>query len=572
MSGYFPSKALVRKELLTLLRRKRAVLMVALVVICAIFSTLAFWPDGYRTSLGASTSRDLLAALAWVFMISSLLFIPSLAATSITAEKERQTYGQLRLTLISPAGILAAKLANVLGFFFLLMIGAMPIAGAIFFLVGIDWIAVATVFILVIVSAISCASAGVMCSAFFRKSATSVFVSYILMILLTGFPTIMFLALLVELRIFSPSGNAPLFIFYISSPQFVMGASLYGSSGTSLAYTVLYQLAWSMIFLLLARRAIFRPPEPPKVDLRKPIDDPEVLEQRRKRFPFYLVDPLRRKKCIESYRNPMLVKELRWGLTGRRTWLIRIFYIFLIVYLALCVNFAFWGGFGYSRQYFEALTVFMLVQIVATVVVAPAMLASSITKEHELGNMDFLRSTLLTPREIVMGKVAAGLINLAPMLLASFIVGLILLLFVSTQTAHNSGAFERLFCGYVTLATCTLLSLGICMFASLLAKRTSTSLMLGYLFSILIYAGFTCIIFIIGEAYGARGNDLEGLAAFFSPIFAYGCVPELRDWRNNTIFGMSIYWIFSMQMFAVLGVGFLGLTSYGFKRYRMRDK
>jgi ABC-type transport system involved in multi-copper enzyme maturation permease subunit len=72
-----------------------------------------------------------------------------------------------------------------------------------------------------------------------------------------------------------------------------------------------------------------------------------------------------------------------------------------------------------SARFAEAfLTAFLVAQLLAVVLITPAVVGGAITEEKEHGTLDFLRSSLLTNREIVLGKLAARLAFVGGVLLA----------------------------------------------------------------------------------------------------------------------------------------------------------
>ena len=564
----FPSRTLVKWGLVTHLRKKRALLMLLAFLGVAFLGTAAFWPEGQLYQM-ASASKELLILVSMFFMGGAFVFVPGLAAVTVTVEKERDTFDQLFLTLIRPSGIIAAKLANVLGVYYLLVIGAMPVLGAIFFLIGVDWRQVAFMFGLVTALAFSCGMAGILCSIFFRKSIVSMCVSYLLALCLAGAPLLL-VVLFCELLGFRSSELRRLieYIALVCSPVVALvvanNSGLFGFRTLSIVMPILYQIVLGLFFFVLARRILIRPPKPPKVESRKPIDDHRILERRRKRFPYYLIDPLRRKKPIEDHRNPMLVKELRWGFLGRADWLIRIFYGALILYLFSGVVVAFDAGPGRSSS--GATIPFILVQMILTILAIPPLLANSLPKEYEMGNMDFLRSTLLTPQEIVLGKVFAGAVNLAPLLCASLCAGIFILL--GAMVGIFARDYAVLFTGYGSLAACVILSLGMSMFASLSTKRTGTSLALGYGLAIMAYCGVPLLIMLLMlwlAPESARGSGFERFIEFLSPVSAYIVSADVYRAIND-------YWLSNVALFSAIGVGFLLLSIICFRYYGMKDK
>ena len=564
----FPSRALVKWGLVTHLRTKSALLMLVFFLGVAYLGTAAFWPEGQINQM-AYASREILVMLVLYFLGGAFIFIPGLAAETLTVEKERDTFDQLFLTLIRPGGIILAKLANVLGFYYLLVIGVMPVLGAVFFLVGIDWAQVLALFGLVSATAFSCGMAGILCSALFRKSIVSMVVSYILALCLSGAPLLLVVLFCEMIGIRSYNLHQLIEeIAKITSPFvgiiMLIEGRYSGIRTLSIAVPIGYQISVGLLFFLMARLILVRPPRPPKVALQKPIDDYRILEQRRKRFPYYLIDPLRRKKSIEDHRNPMLVKELRWGFLGRADRLIRMFYSVLILYLFVGVPSVFFHDYSGNGETIP----FMLTQMIVSILAIPPVLANSLPKEYEMGNMDFLRSTLLTPQQIVLGKVMAGTINLFPLLCASGCVG-VLMVFMTKDYAY-------LFMGYGSLGACVILSLGMSMFASLSTRRTSTSLAFGYGLTIMLYLGIPLLFLMLTmwllPGY-LRQGDFGRVIGFLSPISAYVMeYPASYSTLTHTMPLFSQYWLNNVVFFSTIGVGFLLLSILWFKHHEMKDK
>ena len=570
----FPSRTLVKWGLITYLRTRRAFVFLAISVAIAILGTAMFWPTGQFQQM-ASTSRHMLMFISMLFMGEALLFIPGMAAVSVTIEKEQDTFDQLWLTLIRPGGVIAAKLVNVLGVFYLFLIGIMPILGSIFFLIGVDWVQIATVFSLVTATAFSCATAGILCSAFFRKSFVSTMVSYVAMLFLSGIPQLYIMAILGEhlgLGQNSAIGGQVMWVAQVCSPVLSLAVVIEPSAGTGGIvnpwWPILYQIFWGLSSFFLARRLLLKPANPPKVELRKPIDDTAVLERRRRQFPFYLIDPLRRKPSIESHRNPMLIRELRWGIPGRAGGLIRVFYGAFIVYMATAIYVL-----SQMRAAYDGYSIpFVVMQMIVTVLVIPPLLANSMTKEYEMGNMEFLRSTLLTPYEIVLGKVGASVITLGPLLLASACAGVLMAGCILIEI--GPGELIYLFTGYGSLATCVLLSLGIGMFTSVSTRRTATALILSYCLSLILYVGLALAVMSGFMWFRSKWGwtNYDNVAAFFSPIgeYIYGPVQQ----RGHHIEGgpFNIYWLSNVVLFSGIGLEFLIVTVYRFARSGMKDK
>ena len=580
MEVSLPAAALVKRELITDLRRPRSFACLAIFVAVAILTAMGTFPEEVQTSnpaaLGAY-SRSLTLVIMSTLLVGCALFIPGLAGSTIVAEKEQRTFDLLHLTLIRPAGILIAKLLNTLGVFVVLTLAILPVLGTVFFLIGVDWVEVARMLAVILVTSVSCAMLGIACSARFRRTAVAVIASYAGMLILMGAPL-----LLTGLwaQVFGVRGGGGMGVVWPwgarLAPLFAVGRT--GQAQTFLPF-ILYQSIFAAICFFLALRILRRPPEPAKVETRKPIDDVALLEARRKKFPFYLIDPLRRKESIDDLQNPMFVKELRWGTMGRTTMLIRVFYTSFIVFLIACTFVLFntiygTGGEDYNLSIFTL----VMVQMCLTVTIAPALMANALTKEYEIGNMDMLRLTLLSPKEVVLGKLLAGAVCLSPLLLAAFLSGLPLL-FVAL---FFRGAFAVLFTGYVTLLVCALVSLSLGLLASLLTRRTAASIVLSYFFSILVYGGLALLCLAVGQWLlpwpASRGSTSEAAlfsASFLSPIAGYWA----NYMRHKYYWGMrgatslvNGYWFGNVVAFALLGRAIIRFCVARFARVGIRDR
>jgi ABC-type transport system involved in multi-copper enzyme maturation permease subunit len=574
----FPSAALVKRELITDLRRPRSFMCLGIFVAVCILVVWGNFPrqgQALNPAAIAAYSYSLVTIIMSTLLVGCALFIPGLAGGTIVAEKEQRTFDLLHLTLIRPAGILLAKLLNTLGVFVVMTVAILPVLGTVFFLIGVDWVEVARMLAVILVTSASCAMVGIACSARFRKTAVAVITSYVGMFILMGAPL-----MVVDLwaRAFRVRGVRML-TSQLSRVIAPLGALRSSGQTKTFLLAILYQAIFAVVCFFLALRILRRPPEPAKVETKKPIDDVAVLEARRKKFPFYLIDPLQRKKPIEDLQNPMLVKELRWGTMGRTTILIRVFYTSFIVLLIASAFVLINTIYVTARMdYNLAIFTLLMIQMCLTVTIAPALIANALTKEYEIGNIDMLRLTLLSPQEIVLGKLLAGAVCLSPVLLAAFLAGLPLL-FVAL---FFQGAFAVLFTGYITLLVCALVSLSLGLLASLLTRRTGASIVLSYFLSILIFGGLALLCFVVGQwlvpwpsSRGPTSDAAAFSASFLSPIAGYWA----NYMRHRYHWGMrgatslvNGYWFGNVVAFSLLGRAIIRFCVARFARVGMRDR
>ncbi len=569
MRVYFPAWSLVRRELLTTLRGVRAFLLLLLFVSGAVVYAWMRWPESDGTFQYAGyLSRDMMKDFTIALFLACTLFVPAFSAGSIVLERERSTYDFLRMSLIRPSGIVFAKVLNAVGLFFLVLIGLAPAISVSFFLIGVDPVQMGQALAVIVATTLACAAVGVLSSALFNRTLLAMGASYAGVILLMIGPLIFsyFAAAVVYFfinvrSVFGFMDQVAVVLSPIVTIRTVLGSSINGGGmgGMQFALSLCYQAAFALSCLGGACYLVRRPVRPLKVETERPIDDQAALMHRRVSWPFYLIDPLRRKKPIEDGRNAMLVREMRWGMFNRGTTLIRLFYCAFVVY--------FFAGAVASTdaRSLDTMGRWMLVQIAMTIVAAPALTANVFTKEHELRNIDMLRMTLLRPGEIILGKLFALCISVAPLVVAAVFSCLPLILIGSRN-------WTMLGLGYGTLLVCVLHSISLALAASFVTQRTSVALVLGYVLSLISFVG-------LWFAAAALGIG-EDLASLLSPIGAYIRSSGLGYWASpfsasrEAPLGMSVlsYWGLAMMIWLFVSGLMVGGSIAVFKRYRMTDR
>jgi ABC-2 type transport system permease protein len=118
--------------------------------------------------------------------------------------------------------------------------------------------------------------------------------------------------------------------------------------------------------------------------------------------------------------NPVIAKELRGRMRDRRTFILLTFYLSLIasfvgvVYLFMSESAS---GMSFDPDYRQMLgkSIFGTVVIIELLLIGfigPGLTSGAITSEREHRTLDLLKTTLLTPRELILGKLGAAVIYL----------------------------------------------------------------------------------------------------------------------------------------------------------------
>lgn len=121
------------------------------------------------------------------------LTIPIMTASSISGEKERQTFDIMLTTCLSPIAIVLGKVFSSVAEVMLYVIASIPIMALAFVLGGLSWGTLFLFLVVIFVFATLAGSIGVFCSSISRKSIVSIilaFVGYFLICFLTVLPMI----------------------------------------------------------------------------------------------------------------------------------------------------------------------------------------------------------------------------------------------------------------------------------------------------------------------------------------------------------------------------------------------
>lgn len=278
--------------------------------------------------------------------------------------------------------------------------------------------------------------------------------------------------------------------------------------------------------------------------------DTQTMVKRKLSWPFYLIDPLKRRKLIGRFRNPVYVAELRSKIFGKPKFIIRALAACIITSLLLLLLVCF--------QYATALRpdtvrwAAVLFQIGIVAILAPAISSGSITDEVTSRTMLMLRMTPLSAMSVVYGKLKAAFLYVSIFLISSMPVLLSLAYLEVQENYWRIGAW----CAVLVLSTVSFITAGLC--ASAWCKTTSVATAVSYCFS-----AFLCIVTFGAQLPGAFTLKTRQLLLTFNPIVAalritsdtlFSDMPP-NLWIHNLVFlgSISVAFIF----FAAIRVYYL---------------
>ncbi len=125
-----------------------------------------------------------LLAVAQLILIAFIA--PGMTASIISGERERQTWPLLLVTRLAPLSIVTGKLLSAISYIVLLVLVSMPIYSTVFLFGTVDMRNLLLVVLVSLVTTVTIASIGLLCSALFKRTITAIVISYLLTFFLYG--------------------------------------------------------------------------------------------------------------------------------------------------------------------------------------------------------------------------------------------------------------------------------------------------------------------------------------------------------------------------------------------------
>jgi ABC-type transport system involved in multi-copper enzyme maturation permease subunit len=202
---------IVVKELRSRMRGARAfaILTVVLLLLAGVsygFYRIALAAMAYSsTPISPQIGRVLLVVLAMVELLMVCFITPAVTGGAISGEVERLTYEMLLATPLRPASILWGKLVSALGYVFLLILAALPMASLIFIFGGVTLRDLIVVLVILAATAVTLGVIGVTLSAWLRRTVRATMLGYLAVLGLLVGPFIVYILVAVLLQDIPPS-------------------------------------------------------------------------------------------------------------------------------------------------------------------------------------------------------------------------------------------------------------------------------------------------------------------------------------------------------------------------------
>ncbi len=513
--------AVLRRELLTMLRGHRAFIMQAIFLIVLSFLVLVAWPmDEDYINLRAERSRTLFKLFAIGELTLVSILAPVFSAGSVTMEKELHTVDLLFTTQMHVFSIFIGKLLSSVVYILFLVMSTLPMLVICFILGGLAASDVLSVYGGLMCVAVLFGLVGLMCSTFFSRTHASLAITYLIVLPMT----LVLVLIVTALTSFVP-------FFWIVLVATVIGA---------------------MVMVPLTVRRLSQPfSDVERSAEEERIEDQAGLVLMRDRFPDSLLAPSRRDDLIPDGTNPVLDKEMRFEIFGRGTLLVRLIIQISIGISIFFIPLVFTGHEPIYTCYLLSFVVF----------ITPAFACPSFTQERERGTFDLLLTSLVTPEQVITGKLVAACRCtgvLTAFLSLPMVLGLFKDMTVVDLLRHAAVV------GMTIFATAVM-----SLFFSLFFRTTLVALVVTYLSVLFLYITPALSLKIL-EVFAGGSPGTGSWLMLTSPFFAAFSVGE---WEyQNTFFKTGgipkeMVWAGFNGFYLLLSLGLLAAMRAGYERF-----
>ncbi len=508
----FRHNPIFRREFTAAARGGKLLFAVLVLLIALSFILFMLWP---RTGV---FSRFDSTELFMVFLAANLGLLifatPVVTAAAITDEKERNTFEQLFVTLLTPFDIMAGKLLSALAMVLLIIFITMPVTAICALSGGISVQLLIKTYGIILLAVFTYSLMGLALSAWCRQSFAAIILTYVGIIVLAGavwLPAVL-------LHQFDPLREAVLMLRTLS--PFEALAAVYDpiqyevswgrmSADQAVARHLAGMAGLAIFFFVAFCTLIFRPRSTP----RRPQSQARYTDfrtglKRKLGFPFYLIDPLKRKQSIAGWRNPVFVAELRSKIFGNPKFILRALATCIAISLLLIFLVTLQYGVIFSQD--QVRLVAVLFQFAVVVFFAPVVSSGSISEELATGTFEMLRMTPVSTWTLVMGKFKAAFVYVLIFLISSVPVFFAIMYMQTDPNYWQIGAWLAV----LVLATLAFTMFGL--FASSIMKSTAAATALSYGFAFLMTVG-TLAVLMFGDRIS---RPFQTAVLTFNPLIA----------------------------------------------------
>jgi ABC-type transport system involved in multi-copper enzyme maturation permease subunit len=560
---------LIRKEVVAVLRTKRAFwLLIFTVGLSSLFSLLV-WPSHERYWMGGMETVISTIIFLMTQLTAALLIIPAFAAGAISGEREQGTYELLHATLLAPSSIVTSKVLAAAGYVLLLLLASVPAVTVLHLLGGVTVEGIlkchVITFSAVVMSALVCLWASMTS----ERTSRAVLKGVVGVVFWNG--GLLFLVGLV-MAIFELEprrwSEAIFHVFIALSPHMAVMIQLSGESDLLGGFPArnLAEHAWlahlagtsllsALYFLLLLRRA--RSPGAASPLAERLAARAARTRRWRPRRPILARVLLGLGAGGGPFGNPVFQKEIRSEFFGRPWYRRTVFAACALIFFGLMAAQS-------GPRYYDlsgAAGGITGVALFLVAVLSPGVAASAFPREIEQGNIDFLRGTLLPLRTALRGKFLASLYATFGIIAAAFLGIAASVIAAASANFRPRGDRDDWFIPMVlipagVLAMTWVFVTAVATLASVLSRRTLGALVGSYA---ILVAWFAVLPLVWLVATGGKGYEVLIVT---HPVGAL--VSVLDSSKEESVLGFFL-------LHAGLSIGLWFVSGLAVERLRERD-
>ena len=518
--------ALVHRELITVLRQRRMLLLqIGLVAFFALLVAVR-WPTDARVALSGVRAQQVFRLFSFGLLGILLLLLPVFPATNIVREKQQGTLALLLNTPLGPWRLLFGKLLAVMALAGIILALSLPAASACYAMGGLSAKLLCAVYGLLVLVAIQYLTLGLFISSHANSTDAAVRWTYAAVLglgVLSLGPHYFFQGTQgyltdasEHLRTLSPFAA----LMSLLSAGDVGGSGLISTTDVPGRFAITSLVIATVAALLTVMRlnhTIFDQARP-----AGQISNDQSWQVQAVRRIFFLVDPQRRSQGIGSLTNPVMVKEFRCRRFGRLHWLLRL--VAVCAVLSLGLTYATTAGtLDWGVETIGSILVVM--QVALIVLITPSLSSGLISQEVESGGWQLLQMTPLSTMQIVWGKLLSVVLPLA-LILCATLPGYVVMVYI--EPGLELQVQRVVVCLVATAVFAMLLSAAV----GSLFSRTATATAAAY--SVLL--GICAVPMLIWLGRDAPfGHDVVERALQLNPIAAALSVIRLPGFQDYTL-------------------------------------
>ena len=517
---YFRDNPVLQRELVVNLRMTRGFLLLFAYVALLGLLVYAAWPADQTLDLARPEEAKKLVNLFFFGQyILVALMTPSFAAGAITGEKERESYEMLLASPLRPGAIVLGKLAASLTPLAELMICSLPIVMLCLPLGGVSLYEVLAAYLAMISSVGLFGMISLWSSSYFTRTSASLVASYMLILPLA-------MAGVLVWRALEQLGEARLVVITTVVP---------------IACTAVAALLWADIC-----RRLLRPPDigsggKQVIDLETEAKEAVGLYIDRDQFPDRLFTPPKRTTFLEEDANPIYDKEMRSEIFSQGTLMLR-----LVIQISMGLALPVMAVCLFMQRHLAPW--YIAYVLLFNLLVGPVFSADSVTSERERSTLDLLLTTLITPWQMLWGKLFSGL--RVSSVLTSFLLWPVFL-----ACLMPVGYWENILTmgGYFLIVGLTTVTTAMTsLFCSTSFRKSASSLMCSYLvLATMFLAPVAASVFTQTFAANTQAAEIVSWTQVVSPFAAAFNLPlTLEEISNVNRIDVTIF--FGFVLFAVV--------------------